>query len=118
METTIKKIFFVCIALTVAFAAFILGNLFGAGSLGNGIYYISAERNKNLSAADALDKLDINTADYQELLELPGMTEDVAAAIVMNRQSRGVYEEVEDLLMVRGMTLEIYEKIYQQITVR
>ena len=46
------------------------------------------------------------------------MTEDVAAAIVMNRQSRGVYEEVEDLLMVRGMTLEIYEKIYQQITVR
>ena len=54
----------------------------------------------------------------RKLLELPGMTEDVAAAIVMNRQSRGVYEEVEDLLMVRGMTLEIYEKIYQQITVR
>jgi DNA uptake protein ComE-like DNA-binding protein len=81
---------------------------------------------------DEIGKLNINTAPVEMLLKLPNMTEDVAAAIVDWRDSdsnltangaeedhylslaepyhckNGPFETVEELLMVRGMTRDLF----------
>jgi type II secretory pathway component PulK len=73
-------------------------------------------------------KLNINTANYDQLIALPGMTDDIAAAIIDWRDEdsnataggaeseyylalptpyyakNGAFETVEELLLVRGMT--------------
>ncbi|HWP40862.1 MAG TPA: helix-hairpin-helix domain-containing protein, partial [Tepidisphaeraceae bacterium] len=80
---------------------------------------------------DENSKLDINAASVDMLMQLPGMTEDVAAAIVDWRDENGNvtsagaeseyylslpqpyvaknenFETVEELLLVRGVTMEL-----------
>ena len=52
-------------------------------------------------APDAL--IDLNTADEEELDELPGVGPAIAAAIVAFREENGGFASVDDLLDVRGI---------------
>jgi competence ComEA-like helix-hairpin-helix protein len=48
--------------------------------------------------------ININTAPYEVLLALPGMTSDLAKAIISYRESNGSFATIADLLNVPGMT--------------
>lgn len=50
-----------------------------------------------------IGNLNVNTATYEELMVLPGMTMDVADGIVAYRMVNGPYSFLEELLKVKGV---------------
>lgn len=60
---------------------------------------------------------DINTATAEELMLLPGMKAQVADAIVKDRELFGHYLKVSELMNVPGMTEEIYLSILNHVYV-
>jgi competence ComEA-like helix-hairpin-helix protein len=47
--------------------------------------------------------LNINTASKNELMELPGISETTARAILDSREKDGLFHYIEDLLSVKGI---------------
>lgn len=62
--------------------------------------------------------VNINSASPQVLLCLPGMTEELAQAIVGHRESAGYFPNIAWLLRVPGMTQEIFKQVSPRITAR
>ena len=55
--------------------------------------------------------IDINTADTDELCELPGIGETIAALIIQERETNGRYYYPEDLIAVKGIGKKKTEQI-------
>ena len=53
----------------------------------------------------------LNIADVEQLLKIPGMTDDLAEAIVEYREKSGFFEKPEDLLKVPGMTEDLLQEL-------
>ena len=53
--------------------------------------------------APDVDPVDINTADVEELDQLPGIGTVLAGRIIAYREANGPFETVEDLLEVSGI---------------
>jgi competence ComEA-like helix-hairpin-helix protein len=70
------------------------------------------------SESDLTGLININTASASVLDCLPGMTPDLAQAIVNHRQSNGFFASVAGLLKVEGMTRDILKQILPLITAR
>ena len=47
--------------------------------------------------------LDINTASKAQLMELPGIGEEIAERIIQYRTENGPFEAIQDLLNVKGI---------------
>jgi competence ComEA-like helix-hairpin-helix protein len=62
--------------------------------------------------------ININTASVAVLECLPGMTPDLAQAIINTRESGGYFANVAGLLKVEGMTRDIFKQLLPLITVR
>ena len=62
--------------------------------------------------------LDINSASKEELLNLPGIGEAKAAAIIAYRQEQGAFSSPEDIKKVSGIGDGLYKKISDLICVR
>lgn len=60
--------------------------------------------------------VNVNTADEDELRELPGIGETYAKRIVEFRQAHGDYTCIEDLTNVEGITEKLAEKLRELIT--
>jgi len=56
-------------------------------------------------------RVDINTATIAEVSELPGISDDVAAAVVEERERIGRYRSASDLLGVKGIKEKRLRKI-------
>ena len=56
-------------------------------------------------------RVDINTASLQEIAELPGISDEVAAAVVEERGRIGRFRSPGDLLGVRGIKEKRLQKI-------
>ena len=68
-----------------------------------GLGFIQNRLTLNLLVAEA-GPVDINTADAVTLaMEIKGVGESLAAAIVADREQNGPYASVEDLTRVRGI---------------
>ena len=61
--------------------------------------------------------VDLNTADVEELMTLPGIGETRAKAIVAYREEHGPFTYVEDLIQVPGIGEGILEGLMDQVTV-
>lgn len=69
------------------------------------------------SAAPATEeRIDINTADAETLMELPGIGEVRAAAILQYREENGPFRYPEELLYVPGIGEGTLDKILDRIT--
>jgi len=55
--------------------------------------------------------VDINRAPVEEIAELPGISDPVAAAVVAERARRGGFRRYRDLLSVPGIKERRLEKI-------
>ena len=56
-------------------------------------------------------RLDLNRAQFQEISDLPGISDPVAKAIVKERERRGGFRRPEDLLAVPGIKEKRLKKI-------
>jgi competence protein ComEA len=56
-------------------------------------------------------EVDINAADWPELMQLPGVGEALAHRIVDSRKARGPFADHDDLRRVRGIGPKILEQI-------
>mgnify|MGYP000114741443 CR=1 FL=1 len=61
----------------------------------------------NVLAADAKEKININTATTETLTQLQGVGEKLADSIVQFRKGNGPSKSVADLELVTGMRLKI-----------
>ena len=62
--------------------------------------------------------VNINTADAQTLMTLPGIGKTRAAAILEYRQQEGAFETIEDIMKVKGIKTGIFSKINSLICVK
>ena len=62
--------------------------------------------------------ININTAGPSVLVSLPGVTRELAQAIISYRKSTGFFPNIAWLLKVDGMTREIFKQIAPKITTR
>lgn len=60
--------------------------------------------------------INVNTADVEQLAELPGIGEAKAAAIVKDREANGPYESADDLKRVKGIGETIAERLSDRIS--
>ena len=67
------------------------------------------------STADG--KLDLNRADVAALMELPGIGQSKAEAIVGYREEHGPFSQAEDLMKVEGIKEGVFDKIKDRIKV-
>ena len=61
--------------------------------------------------------IDLNAATVKELEQLPGIGPATAKAIVQFRAKSGRFRRVEDLLAVRGISVNKLEKLRRYVTV-
>lgn len=62
-------------------------------------------------------KVNLNTADRELLMTLPGIGEAKADAILQYRTEKGPFSAIEDILQVSGIKDAVFSKIKDQITV-
>ena len=62
-------------------------------------------------------KININTATLEQLMELSGIGEAKANAIIAYRNEKGKFKSIEDIKDVSGIGEALYEKIKDNITV-
>ena len=62
-------------------------------------------------------KVNINKASKEELMELPGIGESKADAIVRYRQQNGNFKSIEGIMEIEGIKEGVFRKIEEKITV-
>ena len=62
-------------------------------------------------------KVNINTADVEELQTLSGIGETRALAIISYRETNGAFERIEDIMNVSGIKTALFNTIKDDITV-
>lgn len=68
------------------------------------------------SSNESTSKISINTATKEELMNLTGIGEAKADAIISYREENGIFENLEDIKNVSGIGDSVYEKIKNNIT--
>lgn len=67
--------------------------------------------------ARALDYVNINTADAEQLMTLPGIGESKAQDIIAYRNAHGDFSAKEDLMKISGIKENLFAKIKDKIIV-
>lgn len=62
--------------------------------------------------------LDLNTAEFEDFMLIPGMTEEIADEILNVRDEIGRYSDVHELLMVDGMTNDFWKIVIEYVEIR
>jgi len=62
-----------------------------------------------------IKKIHFNRASAVNLAKAPGITDEIAEAIVEYRETRGFFKKPKDLLKVPGITKEVYDRINPQV---
>ena len=75
---------------------------------------ISLTQEKILPLENAID---INSANISELENLPGIGKGLALRIKIHREKFGVFQKVEDLLLVKGISDSKFRKIQNLVKV-
>ena len=116
--------------ITILFAAFTLGYFLGTNSGHSPVTvavpdatrasYIPTEASslpEETADTQPVFPIDINTATWEDLTNLPGIGEVIARRIVSYREENGAFEAVEELLNVEGIGTTRMEEIIDLVTI-
>lgn len=78
---------------------------------------VRAPQDKPLAKRTTTQKVNLNQATEEELASLPGFNWIVAQNIIAEREARGGFSRVEDLLVVRGVSQRMLEAVRELIDV-
>lgn len=62
--------------------------------------------------------VNINTADKETLMSLPGIGAGKAEAVIAYREAGGIFKDIKDIMLVDGIKEGVYAKIKDKICVR
>lgn len=71
-----------------------------------------------LTLVTGIGRIDINTANKNELMSLPGIGEKRAGDIIELREKIGGFKSKEDLLQISGITERLLESIYDLLIIQ
>lgn len=77
----------------------------------------SVSGGENGTGQDTVQKVNINTADANTLMTIPGIGESRAKAIIAYREENGTFASVEEIMKIDGIKEKMFEKIKDSITV-
>ena len=63
------------------------------------------------------EKININTATKEELIQLKGIGESLAQRVIEYREQNGPFDKLEDILKVKGLGKDFLKKNHDRITV-
>ena len=64
-----------------------------------------------------VDKVNINQANFEQLVALPGIGKVKASAILEYRQQVGLFGSIEELQNIRGIGAKLYAKLVSKIEI-
>lgn len=92
-------------------------NLAAVVSDGERIYVPAAGESDSAGSGSTTALVNINRADEEELMTLPGIGSSRAADIISYRKTNGRFESTEDIMKVSGIKESAYNKIKDYICV-
>jgi len=90
----------------------------GGGVVDENLFLDIADDVTTASSPSQAGAININTAGLDVLVCLPGMTRELAQAIISQRQSGGFFASTGELLKVPGLTRDIFKQIAPLVTAR
>lgn len=79
----------------------------------------SSDRTGETAAGKTESQLvNINTADKETLMSLPGIGAGKAEAVIAYREAGGVFKDIKDIMLVDGIKEGVYAKIKDKICVK
>lgn len=79
----------------------------------------SSDRSGETAAGKTESQLvNINTADKETLMSLPGIGAGKAEAVIAYREAGGVFKDIKDIMLVDGIKEGVYAKIKDKICVK
>jgi competence protein ComEA len=79
------------------------------------------EDNKTINIPGTIDiiseKVNINKANFQDLLSIPYISERIASSIIIYRQTNGLFNSIEELLNVKYIGNATFDKIKDYVTI-
>lgn len=106
----------VCAVFLVATVGIFIGRNAGSQSIHVAPLSLTAGTEPTFTQPDAL-LVDINTADAQQLQQLPGIGDVLAGRILDYREERGSFTSLEQLLDVEGIGAGRLEELLPYITI-
>ena len=115
MFKNLSVIFLVGILICVAVY---IGVWIGRANSSN-IQDVPVHNSKTQAESDksSFQKINLNTATVEELMDIPGIGKDAAQEIIQYRESYGKYYAVKELLYLKGIDRTLYEAISKYLTV-
>lgn len=89
-------------------------------SLKDGLSFYIAPKydHSDICSFEPIEKICINTADYDELQEIDGIGGTIATSIIEYRTSETLFYRIEDIMNVSGIGNATFGKIKNSITLR
>ena len=69
-----------------------------------------------IPSKEVIKKISINTATVNQLIQLPGIGVKTAEAIISYREAYGLFQNIEELMHVKGIGVTKFEKLVEFIT--
>ena len=73
--------------------------------------------NNSNNSKTSSNLVNINQADKNELMTLPGVGESKAASIIEYRNKNGNFTKIEDIMKITGIKEGVFNKIKDKITI-
>ena len=117
----IAKIEWILLAATALFLCLLLGMFLrdraSMSAAGNGAAVETEIEVPQEAIQPDLAPLDLNSATEAELMELPGIGEELARRIVEYREANGPFSAVEDIMQVSGIGEGKFAGLEDRVTV-
>lgn len=65
-----------------------------------------------------LSKINLNKADKEALITIPGLGEKLSQRIIDYRRQQGIFKDIEELKNIKGLSGYRYEKIKDYFTLK
>ena len=77
----------------------------------------SSNLTNTTNANDTNGKIDLNTASLEQLMEIPGIGESKAKAIINYREENGGFSSIEEVMNIEGIKEGVFSKMKEYIVV-